>query len=269
MTTAHFLLAITVAGLLVVATACSGDGLSAASSSTSFSSTSSSSAPPSSSSSAAPSSSSAPTTAGPGPGCSSGDHNVPAGAATGEVPDVDGDGVPDTAWINVADDGTTTVGVRTSAGGGATRPFESASPVKRSILVVDADQRPPVEIFADDGRMVELWAFQDCSIQPVLNPQGDTYTFSLGFTDVGTGVGCVELSGHMELVGLDVVAEHGDQVDWSRTVIELDGLHAHNGQKTTGTFTRPTDAAAIQLLHEVTCGELTMADDGITAGPPA
>lgn len=196
-------------------------------------------------------------------GCKKGGEPVPPGAGTGTVPDVDDDGRRDQAWVAVAD-GATTVGIRTAAGGGDIREWDSASPVTRQILVVDVDDEPPVEILASDGRSVELWAFSDCRIQPVTNPQGDTYTFSLGFTDVGTGVGCVDIDGQRHLVGLDVRSDDGTTVTWARTVVLLDDTAARNGETATGTFRRPEEAGAIELLHQVTCGERTMAADGIT-----
>ncbi len=209
-------------------------------------------------------SSSQPSSSAPSAGCTTGNTSIPDGAAQGPIVDVDGDMQPDNVWIASAVDGTVTVGVVTAAGGGVTRRFESASPVSRSVLVVDADQRPPVEILASTGRSVQLWVFQDCSIVDVTNPQGQPYQFSLGFTDIGTGVGCVTVGGQQKLVGLDAKTT-GNTVNWSRTVVELDGTHARNGATTTGTFTAPGDDQRIDLLHQVTCGALTMSGNGISA----
>jgi len=204
-----------------------------------------------------------PTSQEPPPACTGGSTGVPDGAAQSEVVDVDGDGRADTVWIMTDPNGETRVGIVTAAGGGAERIFESASPVPRSILVVDVDQRSPVEILADDGRSVELWAFVDCAIDDIENIQGETYTFSLGFADIGTGVGCVEIDGGRQLVGLDVTDDTADAVEWSRTIVELEGTRARNGATSTGTFNRPDDDVGIALLHDVTCGELTMRNDGL------
>ncbi len=201
----------------------------------------------------------------PSTGCTAGNTIIPEGATQGTVIDVDGDGKPDTAWIFSAPDGAVTVGVATAAGGGATRRFDSASPVSRSILVVDTDNRAPVEILASTGRSVQLWAFLDCAIVDIVNPQGKPYDFSLGFTDIGTGVGCVSIDGHQQLVGLDA-KERGSTVDWSRTVVDLDRTTARNGATMQGTFTRPGDDLKIDLLHQVTCGDFTMLANGLTAG---
>jgi hypothetical protein len=52
-------------------------------------------------------------------------------------------------------------------------------------------------------------------------------------------------------------------VDWTRTVIERDGLTARNGQTDEGRFERPSDDAAIDLLHTVSCDDVTINRDGI------
>jgi hypothetical protein len=99
----------------------------------------------------------------------------------------------------------------------------------------------------------------------VRDAQGAPYVFSLGFSGIGTGVGCVAIDGRKRLVGLDVTSDRGDTVEWSRTIVELQGATARNGATSSGTFTRPADDHAIDLLHQVTCGQLTMAADGLTA----
>src|SRR5699024_4281997 len=91
-------------------------------------------------------------------GCESGDPGIPDGASSREVVDVDGDGEPDTGWVQGAD-GTTLVGISTAAGGGSRIEYESASPIPRDVLVVDSDDTPPVEIIISDGRGASLYAF--------------------------------------------------------------------------------------------------------------
>ncbi len=198
-------------------------------------------------------------------GCTSGSADVPEGATSRQVGDLDGDGRPDTVWINVADDGTTTVGVVTAAGGGTERTWESASPVERSVLVAQINDSTPPLFLADDGRTVDLWAFDDCSIADVLNVQGQPYQFSLGFTDYGTGVGCATIDGVQQLVGFNVTNQSDQRVDWTQTVVTVHGTEARNGTETSGTYTSPADDAQIQLLHTVSCGALTITNDGISA----
>jgi spore germination protein GerM len=200
--------------------------------------------------------------------CGSGSTTVPEGAVSRQVVDVDGDGVPDTMWIQTAADGTVRAGIIGSTGAAAERLFDSASPVSRSIMVVDVDGRGPVEVLADDGRAVQLWQFRDCQLVDVLNVQGQPYTFSLGFTDVGDGVDCIDVGGTQQLVGYDVVSDDGTTVEWSYTVVEVGDGVATNGPTTVGTYARPADSAAIDRLRQVSCGVMTMGTDGITAPEP-
>lgn len=216
---------------------------------------------PSSSASSDVTTSSAPPSS--GPGCESGDDTIPDGAATGEIVDVDGDGEPDTVWM-LDRDGRTTIGISTAAGGGSRIDHESASPIPRRVLVVDADEKPPVELIVSDGRGAALHAFVDWEIQPVLNPEGEPYEFDLqNPRGDGTGIGGVETDDGRRLVGLQA-GERGEfTVKWSRTIIELDGLTAANGRTETGTYDLPDQQEEADLLDEITCGDLTMTDDGV------
>ena len=199
----------------------------------------------------------------PGP-CTTGATTPPAGAVTKTIIDVDGDGKPDTGWI-ADDNGTVTVGINTAAGGGATAPFDSASPVQRSMLVIDAEEDGHAQVLLDDGRLVRLDAFVDCKIVPMTNPQGQDYTFGLGFTDVGTGVACPESDAGRHLAGLNAPADHpAGSVPFTMTIVNLDGTKASNGTTTKGTYTSPADDSAIALLSEVTCGDQTIAADGVS-----
>lgn len=206
------------------------------------------------------------TTAAPaGEGCTGGEAQVPGGegVGSGEIVDVDGDGEADRAWLAGHSDGSRELGIVTAAGGGDAVPMESASPNVLTLLAVDADEQPPVELFVSDGRTVELWTFADCALAPVTGPDGEPYLFDLGFRGTGTGIGCRDTDDGRQLVGLNVVDDDGTVVDWTRTVIERDGLTASNGATDEGTFERPDDDAAIELLHTVSCGDMTMTDDGI------
>ncbi|HRW43095.1 MAG TPA: hypothetical protein P5193_16195 [Microthrixaceae bacterium] len=209
----------------------------------------------------------APPTTAPATGCTAGDAAPPPGSRTGRVPDVDGDGRADIGWVSAPDPqtGETTVGIQTAAGGGATFPFESASPVERTMLVVDADHHGPIEVLLDDGRSVQLVAFSDCTIAPIRNPQGQPYLFDLHrLRGNGTGVGCRGTGSDRRLVGLDHEPAAADgTVAWTSTDIDLDGLSASNGTAHHGTFHAPEDAAAIELLDGVACGDRTMQADGI------
>lgn len=191
--------------------------------------------------------------------------DIPDGATARQIADIDGDGHPDAMWL----DASRNLGIITAAGGAATFAVESAAPSYVWALAADADGQPPVELLVSDGRAVQLLVFDDCEIVPVINTGDDRpWLFDLGFTGAGTGVGCVDIDGRRQLVGLNVEVFGTDMVEWSRTVVELDGRTATVGATDRGTFHRPADDYAIELLSEVTCGDLTMADDGLSTPTP-
>ena len=185
------------------------------------------------------------------------------GTAHAPTLDVDGDGKPDTAWIATepAADGSTEFGVQTASGDAIAADLQSASPVARSLLVADVTGHGELVALVSDGRQVALYAISDCSIVPVQDAQGQQYSFDLGFTGYGTGVGCADVDGDgvRDLVGLQA-----DGTSITSTAVELDGPHATNGPSTT---TTDATAAQLDLAHQVTCGDLTLAADGVTSGP--
>lgn len=204
------------------------------------------------------------TTSAPSKGCTVGSAPVPAGAASQQTIDVDGDGRLDTTWIATGK-GPTMVGIVTATGGGSQIPYDSASPIPRRVLVVNADEQGPVEIIVTDGRGASLYAFMDCQIQPVRNVQGQTYEFDLqNLRGMGTGVGCIATSKGRRLVGLQADDRTASKVSWSSTVVELDGLEATNGAKASGTYALPADQTKAALLSQIACGNRTMAADGLT-----
>jgi hypothetical protein len=207
------------------------------------------------------------TTANPPGGCTSGATPIPGGAKTKQTIDVDGDGKADMVWIASDGQAHVTVGIATAAGGGSTTPFDSASPVERSVLVVDADNAGPAELIFSDGRGASLYAFVDCKIQAVQNPEGQHYAFDLGDRiGTGSGIGCVGSGAARRLVGFNVDSSQGAVVQWSYTPIILRGLKAHNGKKVHRTFQMPADQAKFQTLQDVTCGNTTIQKDGVTLG---
>ena len=174
---------------------------------------------------------------------------------------MDGDGRADTEWIasSPAADGSVLFGVTTAGGGTATAGISSASPVARSVLVADVTGAGEFIALASDGRQVLLYALSDCTIVPVHDPQGDQYAFDLGFTGLGTGVGCVDVDGDgvHDLAGLQADTDGGG---YTATQVVLDGPAARNGAST-------HVAATGDEGHAITCGDLTMTDDGVTTGP--
>lgn len=189
---------------------------------------------------------------------------VPEGATSKPTLDVDGDGRPDTLWIDdeTAAGGGVVFGVQTASGGTLFTDFNSASGSNaRSVLVADVTGQGELVALADDGRSVRLYGLSDCSLVPEQNAQGEQYTFDLGFTGFGTGVGCADVDGDgtRDLVGL-----LADGTSVTSTVVDLDGPRATNGTSST-----IADATAQQqdLAHQVTCGDLTLAADGVALAP--
>jgi hypothetical protein len=173
----------------------------------------------------------------------------------------DGDGRADTEWIagSPAADGSVPFGVTTHSGGTFTGTITSASPVRRSVLVADVTGKGELIALASDGRQVLLYVISRCALIPVQNAQGAQYAFGLGFTGYGTGVGCVDVDGDgvRDLAGL-----LADGTTVTRTAVELHGPRATNGRSATTASAPP---AQLDLAHQVTCGDLTLTDDGVSS----
>jgi len=250
------------AGLLLAGCA-GGTGATAASSSPV--------SPPTSSSSSASSSAAAGTSSaswGSMAGCPSVGRALPAGAQSKQTIDVDGDGRPDTEWIADRPDssGGVPFGVRTASGAVFSATIQSASPVARSVMFADVTGHGEVIALASDGRQVLLYAVSECQIIPEKNLQGKQYAFDLGFTGFGTGVGCVDADsdGTTDLVGLKLTTEANGPGTITRTIVRLTGPNARNGASDTVPVTR---ASMADEARSITCGDVSMTEDGVTTGP--
>ncbi|MCV2393548.1 hypothetical protein OEB99_04440 [Actinotalea sp. M2MS4P-6] len=256
--------------LAVTLGACSASGAAspttsgAATSSTSDTSTEASGTTSATASSSAASSGSGSATATAAAGCADTTMAEPSGATTREVPDVDGDGRPDTGWIAAGGD-QVVFGVSTAAGGSFGTTFALAGGAEgREVLITPVDSTTVVAL-ATDGRTVLLFRVLDCQVRPVLNAQGSQYEFSLGFTGYGTGVGCsTDGSTPTGLLGL-LATTSGNTTTVASTRILIDGLTATNGATTTTTY--PKDDPMAQAAYGVTCGARTLQDDGLLLEP--
>jgi hypothetical protein len=262
-------LACTAAGLLLLA-GCGGGsssgGTASAGTSTSASAASSGGGSPSASGAGATS-----TAAGGGggkAGCPSVGRAIPQGAQSKPTVDVDGDGRPDTEWIATTtdSDGGVPFGIRTASGGVFSATIRSASPVARSVMFADVTGKGEIIALASDGRQVLLYAVSDCQLIAEKNKQGQQYAFDLGFTGFGTGVGCVDANGDgtTDLVGLKFVPENQGAGTIKRTIVTLSGPNARNGATDTVPVTRASLADEAQM---VSCGDQTLAANGVTSGP--
>lgn len=83
---------------------------------------------------------------------------------------------------------TQRVGLRTVSGTVVASVVNSAKPVN-GVLVVNADERGPVEVLIDNGAGIELLVFHQCQLVPVLGPDDAPYLFDTGYFGNGTGAG--------------------------------------------------------------------------------
>ena len=180
----------------------------------------------------------------------------PPDAATKAVDDVYGQ--PATLWIT-----DLTVGISTAAGSGQA-DIRSASPIRRQALLVDAQRDGNHQIIVDAGREALLYAVSGCAVTPVVDQHGAPFVFDRDDRrGNGDGVGCSDLGEGRRLVGLLQLRDQQlPQV--RRTEIDLNGATATIGRSDTVNATSEDDPAWTTAA-EITCGDLTLARDGLAA----
>ncbi|WP_310781620.1 hypothetical protein [Mycobacterium sp. Z3061] len=198
-------------------------------------------------------------------GCPPGGAPVPPGAATRQISDVDGDGLPDTLWVGKwqSPDGAMTraVGIATASGANSDVPVVSASPIPLRALAIEVQDGH--QVIASVGRSAPLYAFADCRLQNVVDSHyGRPFAFDLeNLAGNGTGVGCSETGGERHLVALQALGS-GGQWTVRRTEIDLNGLRAATGASDTLTATSAQDPA-VTTAQTISCGERTIDQDGV------
>ncbi|NAZ80609.1 hypothetical protein GTR02_02100 [Kineococcus sp. R8] len=194
-----------------------------------------------------------------GTGCAPNASAAPAGAATAETGDVDLDGAPDTVWL--ADTPDRTLGITTASGATFSTTFTSAAPQAASALGQKLQPAGPAVVLLDTGRSVALYAVVDCALVATQNAQGEQYTFDLGFTGFGTGVGCVAGGDEedLQLAGLDAEDTGGGAFRVTRTAVELtdSGRRAANGPTTVVGEGLGADDPRVENARTVGCGNQT------------
>lgn len=203
----------------------------------------------------------------PSQGCAPTPNGRPTGAATGptvkQIIDVDGDGRPDIGWIG----GSGLFGITTASGATFSTVVKSASPNPRSMLVANVDGT--IVALASDGRGAALLLVKNCALVSAQNAQASTYYFDLGAGVGGTGVGCSQVAGTQgrTLVGLKLIRDSsGNPQSVERTQIIIDGVQARNGAHDTVSASGTQGAAAAASATQISCGDLTMAANGVHSG---
>ena len=190
-------------------------------------------------------------------GCGPG--GPPPGAASKDIGDAYGQ--PATLWIT-----NTIVGVATARGYGEAE-IHSASPIRRSALLIDAQQDANHQIIVDAGREAILYAVSDCTITPVVDQHGASFRFDRGHRrGNGDGVGCSDLGDGRRLVGLlQLRDEQGiPLLTVRRTEIDAIGATATIGRSDTVPAMSDQDPAWT-TASSISCGDLTMQRDGVQA----
>jgi hypothetical protein len=188
-------------------------------------------------------------------GCPATDATVPDGAVTAEIADVDGDGEDDIEWYSEA-----TVpfvyGVTTASGATITVTDNLAGPNSHSGWTAELHNGVVVTVL-DDGRGAALHALVDCAFVTPIGVDARPYTFDMqNLRGFGTGVGCLEVEGGLELNGLQITQNRDDSFSLLATgiTVSTDGLTAMNGY----TAVEPALAAddrRVALARESTCAD--------------
>lgn len=190
-------------------------------------------------------------------GCGPG--GPPPGAASKDVSNAYGR--PATLWLT-----NTVVGIATPEGYGAAA-IHSPSPLRRSALLIDAQQNGNHQIIVDTGREAILYSVSGCTITPVLDQQGASFRFDRGHrSGTGDGIGCSDLGDGRRLVGLLQLRDERDEplLSVRRTEIDLNGATATTGRSDTVVATSDRDPAWTSAAR-ISCGDLTMQRDGVSA----
>jgi hypothetical protein len=187
--------------------------------------------------------------------------DIPAGAGTVTTVDLDGDGAPDTLWL--ADvDGARELGVATTGHGTQSVEFTSAAPQSAVASAAVLASGAPV-VFLNTGRSVQLYVYrvENPGLVPVDGVTGGQYSFSLGFTDYGTGLTCEELPDGLHLYGENATADAAGTWTVERTEVTVSAEHsvAQNGDPETVGTGLANDDPVVEAARGTTCGDAALA----------
>jgi hypothetical protein len=193
-------------------------------------------------------------------GCGPGGGPPPKDKATGK--DVSAVfGQPATLWVS-----DSIVGLSTPRGY-SQAPIQSASPLQRTALMIDAQQDGHHQLIVSTGREAILYTVIGCTIAPAVDSTGLSFRFDLGHRrDVGDGIGCSDLGDGQRLVQLLQMRDDQGKplLTVRRTEIDLNGPLATTGRSDVVTATSENDPAWTSAA-DISCGDLTMSADGVAA----
>ena len=188
-------------------------------------------------------------------GCPATAEGIPDGAVTAEIADVDGDGQNDTEWYSEA-----TVpfvyGVTTASGATITLTDRMAGPNTHSGWTAKLHNGVVVTVL-DDGRGAVLHALVDCAFVTPIGVDARPYAFDMqNLRGFGTGVGCLEVEGGLELNGLQVSQNRDDSYSLMSTgiTVSTDGLTAMNGY-TAVESSLPEEDRRVALARTSSCAD--------------
>lgn len=192
--------------------------------------------------------------------------------------DLDGDGQADSIFLQAEPEPQVVYVLDSGGAGSAPIPVAASADgtIKQPTIIgaADADEDGRDEVFVEryvgsavvPMTLVQVARLVDCQLVFVQNVAGEPYAFKVkSVTAYGYGVGCVDADGdgRSDLVGLEAEAStiSDGAVEWTRTIVDLEGAQATNGPVDTGTFLRPQEDEAIALLGDVSCGEETFPNE--------
>ncbi|PZF10424.1 hypothetical protein DEI98_09225 [Curtobacterium sp. MCLR17_034] len=156
-------------------------------------------------------------------------------------------------------------GITTASGRTASvKPTGFSGGAEPTALVGDVNGKGEVVMLVAGSREANLYRWINCALEPVQNPQGQQYQFDLTGQN-GNGVGCVDIDGAGQLVGLKSskpagAMSAGETVTVQRTVITLNGTDASNG----ATSSVKLSGSAAETATDVTCHDRTLQDNGLS-----
>ena len=202
-------------------------------------------------------------------GCPSVGRSIPAGAQSKQTIDVDGDGRPDTEWIATSARRERRHALRHPhrQRRRVLRDDHSASPVARSVMFADVTGHGEIIALASDGRQVLLYAVSRVPADPReerCRASSTPSTWASPATAPAWAAWTRTATARPTWSVSSTCRSRRARARSSARSSKLDGPNARNGATDTVTATRPEHG---QEAHSVSCGDQTMAANGVSTGP--